>query len=218
MTRISGYISSGEQSAGERVYDMLNNQTNGYTDLKSRSMMGLCDGKFWPDSVKNRSESCARLPDKRYNAAIGFSAQQGKGRKNSHVKIQKDRDEKWAAIYSGKVNDDVFSDLEREIRRYGNIGERIQNFVRGQGGCYLVYIDGTDGRMFAGASGKSKLVAGYDGNGWGVASDWGGLTQTKTNDYKVAKMMFIEDGVVELRPEKKTPRREIEVAPVPKTV
>lgn len=223
MTRISGYISNGENCAAERAYSMLNNQTNGFTDLKSRWICGSYEDSFVQNSVGNRPKSPAKLPGDGYRMAVGYSAQGSKIRKGpakgeSQVKGLLMTEYKAAGLYYGGANDGVFQDLERELNRGINVGERIQKFMEGQDNCCLIYVDGVDGRMFAGASGRARLVAGYDGSGWGVASDWGGLTQTKTNDYKVEKMMLIEDGVVELRPEKKTPRIEIAVAPVPKTV
>lgn len=228
MTRISGYISNGDQCAGEKVYGMLNNQTNGYKDLKSRWICGFNENSFVQNSVNNRPKSPAKLPMDGYKIAIGYSAEGVKIRKgpatgDAQVKGLVMRglimpEYKGAGIYYGGVNDGVFRELERELNRGVNVGERIQKFMEGQKNCCLIYVDGVDGRMFAGASGRARLVAGSDGNGWGISSDWGGMTQTKTNDYKIEKMMFIKDGVLELRPEKMTPRREIEVAPVPRTV
>lgn len=227
MPRISGYISNGEQCAGERVYDMLNNQTNGYTDVKSKWICGAYDDSFVQNSVGRKSGGVAKLPGSGYGMSIGYSAQKAERMRRKDLKsVELPMDLrsrmmsefKATVVYYGDKNDAVFYELEKDLRRGTNLGERIQKFMEGQSNCYLIYMDGVDGRMFAGTSGRARMVAGYDGNGWGVASDWGGLTQTKTNDYKVAKMMLIEDGVVELRPEKKAPRREIEVAPVPKTV
>lgn len=219
MVRLAGYISkNNDNSAAVRAYNMLANKTDGMTNpkvtLAGATYAGLMCQYLERSPVSFGTD---HLPEEDSKMAIGYSVQKKPRNKNVSTLLQKDHNS--SAVYFGESDRVLVEELRIELDREMQTEKRIENLIKRQKDCSLIVAYGNEGKIFAGASGRNRLMYAEDARGWGIASDWGAFTQTPTNNYQVAGLMIIENGVKtlgsDLEPSAK--ERKMEAIPLPKS-